>query len=98
MTLRKLPAYQLAMFFCFRFTFFAILALYLGYLYQVSDLKLFLHRCSLYSKFTGCQFYPLGEYLRFIRVPENLKVGDKVVTLEIHSKHNLTLESIDKVS
>lgn len=45
----------------------------------------------------GCQFYPLGEYLRFVRVPENLRVGDKIMTLEVHGKHNLTLESIDKV-
>ncbi|XP_035703696.1 cadherin-89D isoform X2 [Folsomia candida] len=44
----------------------------------------------------GCQFLPMGEYLRFVRVPENLVVGEKIMTLEVLQKHNLTLESIDK--
>lgn len=47
--------------------------------------------------FAGCQFLPVGEYLRFVRVPENLRVGEKIVTLEVRQRHNLTLESIDKV-
>lgn len=47
--------------------------------------------------FLGCQFLPMGEYLRFVRVPENLVVGEKIMTLEVLQKHNLTLESIDKV-
>lgn len=53
--------------------------------------------CQLFLCFAGCQFLPLGEYLRFVRVPENLRVGEKIITLEVLQKHNLTLESLEKV-
>ncbi|KAF9791603.1 hypothetical protein SFRURICE_020002, partial [Spodoptera frugiperda] len=32
----------------------------------------------------GCNFYPVGEYLRFVRIPENLQVGDEVLRVEVH--------------
>ncbi|XP_060524594.1 cadherin-89D isoform X2 [Cylas formicarius] len=44
----------------------------------------------------GCQFYPQGEYLRFIRVPENLKVGEEVLRIEVHPRNNLVLQPIDR--
>lgn len=46
----------------------------------------------------GCQFYPPGEYLRFVRVPENLKIGDEVLRVEVHPRNDLTLLPVDKVS
>ncbi|XP_065157447.1 cadherin-89D isoform X2 [Atheta coriaria] len=45
---------------------------------------------------TGCQFYPPGEYLRFVRVPENLKVGEEVLKVEVHPRKNLSLKPVDK--
>ncbi|KAK4881949.1 hypothetical protein RN001_005268 [Aquatica leii] len=45
---------------------------------------------------SGCQFYPPGEYLRFVRVPENLKVGEEVLKIEVHPRRNLNLLSTDK--
>ncbi|XP_046673716.1 cadherin-89D isoform X2 [Homalodisca vitripennis] len=44
----------------------------------------------------GCQFYPLGEYLRFVRVPENLPVGGEVLQVEVHPRRNLTIQPVDK--
>ncbi|KAH1022570.1 hypothetical protein HUJ04_011952 [Dendroctonus ponderosae] len=44
----------------------------------------------------GCQFYPQGEYLRFVRVPENLKVGDEVLRVEVHPRNGLNLLPVDK--
>ncbi|XP_050312281.1 cadherin-89D isoform X2 [Anthonomus grandis grandis] len=44
----------------------------------------------------GCQFYPPGEYLRFIRVPENLRVGEEVLRVEVHPRNNLNLLPVDK--
>lgn len=46
----------------------------------------------------GCQFYPLGEYLRFVRVPENLPVGGEVLQVEVYPRRNLTIQPVDKVS
>ncbi|KAF6213709.1 hypothetical protein GE061_011431 [Apolygus lucorum] len=43
----------------------------------------------------GCQFYPLGEYLRFVRVPESLPVGDEVLLVEVHPRKNLTIQAVD---
>ncbi|XP_017781597.1 PREDICTED: cadherin-89D, partial [Nicrophorus vespilloides] len=43
-----------------------------------------------------CQFYPPGEYLRFVRVPENLKVGEEVLRVDVHPRRNLSLRPIDK--
>ncbi|XP_044003046.1 cadherin-89D isoform X2 [Aphidius gifuensis] len=45
---------------------------------------------------TGCQFYPVGEYLKFIRVPENLAVGAEVLSLEVHPRTQLTIIPIDQ--
>ncbi|GLH03452.1 Cadherin-89D [Gryllus bimaculatus] len=44
----------------------------------------------------GCQFYPAGEYLRFVRVPENVPVGGEVLQVEVHPRRNLTLQPVDK--
>ncbi|CAD6233777.1 GSCOCG00007273001-RA-CDS [Cotesia congregata] len=57
--------------------------------------KLFL-LLSLINNSTGCQFYPLGEYLKFVRVPENLPVGAEVLSLEIHPRSHLTIMPVDK--
>ena len=46
---------------------------------------------------TGCQFYPPGEYLRFVRVPENLRVGEEVLLLDVFPRRNLSIEPLDKV-
>ncbi|XP_076254284.1 cadherin 89D [Rhynchophorus ferrugineus] len=47
-------------------------------------------------KTDGCQFYPPGEYLRFVRVPENLKVGDEVLRIDVYPRNNLSLSPVDK--
>ncbi|XP_054267149.1 cadherin-89D-like [Macrosteles quadrilineatus] len=44
----------------------------------------------------GCQFYPAGEYLRFVRVPESLPVGGEVLQVEVHPRRNLTIQPVDK--
>ncbi|XP_045465404.1 cadherin-89D [Harmonia axyridis] len=46
---------------------------------------------------TGCQFYPPGEYLRFVRVPENLKVGEEILSIQVHPRNRLRLQPIDKI-
>ncbi|XP_049863722.1 cadherin-89D isoform X2 [Schistocerca gregaria] len=45
---------------------------------------------------TGCQFSPAGEYLRFVRLPENVPVGGEVLQVEVHPRHGLSLQPIDK--
>lgn len=45
----------------------------------------------------GCQFYPVGEYLKFIRIPENLAIGAEVLSLEVHPRTQLTIIPIDQV-
>lgn len=44
----------------------------------------------------GCNFYPVGEYLKFVRIPENLKVGDEVLKVEVHPRKNLNLQPVDR--
>lgn len=46
---------------------------------------------------TGCQFYPTGEYLKFVRLPENLPRGAEVLTLEVHPRNHLAIMPFDKV-
>lgn len=46
----------------------------------------------------GCQFYPAGEYLRFVRVPENVPIGREVLEIEVHPRRNLSIQPVDKVS
>jgi hypothetical protein len=46
---------------------------------------------------TGCQFYPAGEYLRFVRVPENAPVGGEVLQVEVYPRRNLSIQPVDKV-
>lgn len=62
---------------------------------QNSTLTNTIVKCFLLA---GCQFYPPGEYLRFVRVPENLKIGDEVLRVEVHPRNDLTLLPVDKVS
>ncbi|XP_067214901.1 cadherin-89D [Linepithema humile] len=45
---------------------------------------------------TGCQFYPVGEYLKFIRVPENLERGTEILSLEVHPRNRLVIMPVDK--
>lgn len=47
---------------------------------------------------SGCMFYPAGEYLRFVRIPENVPVGGEVLQVEVHPRRNLSLRPVDKVS
>jgi hypothetical protein len=47
---------------------------------------------------SGCQFYPAGEYLRFVRVPENAPVGGEVLQVEVHPRRNLSIQPVDKVT
>lgn len=42
-------------------------------------------------------FYPAGEYLRFVRIPENVPVGGEVLQVEVHPRRNLSLRPVDKV-
>ncbi|XP_063981837.1 cadherin-89D isoform X2 [Diachasmimorpha longicaudata] len=48
------------------------------------------------SSATACQFYPVGEYLKFVRVPENLPLGAEVLSLEVHPRSHLTIMPVDK--
>ncbi|XP_045496729.1 cadherin-89D isoform X1 [Colias croceus] len=43
-----------------------------------------------------CNFYPVGEYLKFVRIPENLNVGDEVLQVEVHPRKNLLLQPVDR--
>lgn len=45
----------------------------------------------------GCQFYPIGEYLKFVRVPENLEIGTEILSFEAHPRDRLVITSVDKV-
>jgi hypothetical protein len=45
----------------------------------------------------GCQFFPPGEYLRFVRVPETLPKGSEVLVVEVHPRRNLTIQPVEKV-
>ncbi|KAM0727270.1 Cadherin-89D [Formica fusca] len=45
---------------------------------------------------TGCQFYPIGEYLKFVRVPENLAIGTEILSFEAHPRDRLVITSVDK--
>ncbi|GBP73813.1 hypothetical protein EVAR_54865_1 [Eumeta japonica] len=38
------------------------------------------------SRVLRCNFYPAGEYLRFVRIPENLAVGEEVLRVEVHPR------------
>ncbi|KAL3277703.1 hypothetical protein HHI36_013048, partial [Cryptolaemus montrouzieri] len=44
----------------------------------------------------GCQFYPPGEYLRFVRVPENLRVGEEILPIQVFPRNKLVLLPVDK--
>ncbi|XP_068626137.1 cadherin-89D [Battus philenor] len=48
------------------------------------------------AELLGCNFYPVGEYLKFVRIPENLEVGDEVLQVEVHPRKNLVLQAVDK--
>ncbi|XP_032683086.1 cadherin-89D isoform X7 [Odontomachus brunneus] len=45
---------------------------------------------------TGCQFHPVGEYLKFVRVPENLETGTEILSLEAHPRNRLAILPVDK--
>ncbi|XP_049943213.1 cadherin-89D [Schistocerca serialis cubense] len=52
--------------------------------------------CSGDELAVRCQFSPAGEYLRFVRLPENVPVGGEVLQVEVHPRHGLSLQPIDK--
>ncbi|XP_012259272.2 cadherin-89D isoform X2 [Athalia rosae] len=45
---------------------------------------------------SGCQFYPVGEYLKFVRLPENLPRGHEILTLEVHPRKHIAIMPVDK--
>lgn len=47
--------------------------------------------------YKGCQFHPIGEYLKFVRVPENLGIGEEVIHFEAYPRSHLEIVSVDKV-
>lgn len=47
---------------------------------------------------TGCQFYPVGEYLKFVRVPEDLAKGTEILSLEAHPRNHISIMPVDKVN
>lgn len=51
----------------------------------------------IFSHISGCQFYPVGEYLKFVRVPENLETGTEILSLEGHPRDRLSIMPVDKV-
>ncbi|KAL4702872.1 hypothetical protein ACJJTC_003995 [Scirpophaga incertulas] len=61
-----------------------------------ANLLLVLVLCALVKRASCCNFYPVGEYLKFVRIPENLKVGDEVLKVEVHPRKNLHLQSLDR--
>ncbi|RZF45904.1 hypothetical protein LSTR_LSTR008281, partial [Laodelphax striatellus] len=61
---------------------------------QLCLVVLSLASCALFTQ--GCQFYPPGEYLRFVRVSESLKVGGEVLQVEVHPRRNLSIQPVDK--
>lgn len=64
---------------------------------NADSLKVSQHFSKKRCSFPGCQFYPLGEYLRFVRVPESLPVGGEVIQLDVYPRKNLILQPVDKV-
>ncbi|CAK9808610.1 Cad89D [Anthophora quadrimaculata] len=44
----------------------------------------------------GCQFFPIGEYLKFVRVPENLAKGTEILSLEAHPRNHVSIMPVDK--
>ncbi|XP_076546955.1 cadherin 89D isoform X2 [Osmia lignaria lignaria] len=48
------------------------------------------------DQIAGCQFYPVGEYLKFVRVPENLAKGTEILSLEAHPRNHISIMPVDK--
>ncbi|XP_078053550.1 cadherin 89D [Augochlora pura] len=48
------------------------------------------------DRVTGCQFYPIGEYLKFVRVPENLAKGTEILSLEAHPRNHISIMPVDR--
>jgi hypothetical protein len=46
---------------------------------------------------SGCQFHPVGDYLRFVRVPENVPVGGEILRVQVQPKGLLSIQPMDKV-
>lgn len=46
----------------------------------------------------GCQFYPIDNHFRFVRLSETTPVGSEVMQIEVHPRRNLSLQPIDNVS
>ncbi|OXU25849.1 hypothetical protein TSAR_005482 [Trichomalopsis sarcophagae] len=68
-----------------------------GFLKSGAVLALLITLTILPHLTTGCQFYPVGEYLKFVRVAENLRVGAEILTLEAHPRNHLTIMPVDKL-
>ncbi|XP_046736319.1 cadherin-89D isoform X1 [Diprion similis] len=45
---------------------------------------------------SGCQFYPIGEFQKFVRLPGNLPREHEVLTLEVHPRKHLAIMPVDK--
>lgn len=35
--------------------------------------------------------------MRFVRVPENTQVGETILKVEVHPRHNLTIQPVDRI-
>jgi len=46
----------------------------------------------------GCQFYPVDNHFRFVRLSETTAVGSEVMQIEVHPRRNLSLQPVDNVS
>ncbi|XP_020296621.1 cadherin-89D-like [Pseudomyrmex gracilis] len=69
-----------------------IFSLLIPYFWQITvGLLIFIVQCT-----TGCQFYPVGEYLKFVRVPENLEIRTEILSLEVHPRNRLVIIPVDK--
>ncbi|CAB3364238.1 Hypothetical predicted protein [Cloeon dipterum] len=44
----------------------------------------------------GCQFLPAGDYLRFVRVPENVPVGGEILRVQVQPQGLLSIQPMDK--
>lgn len=46
----------------------------------------------------GCQFFPVNNHYRFVRLSETTPVGSEVMQIEVHPRRNLSLQPTDNVS
>ncbi|KAK6627853.1 hypothetical protein RUM44_010332 [Polyplax serrata] len=45
----------------------------------------------------ACQFYPYGDYLRFVRVTEKTPLEETILEIDVYPRHNLTIQPVDRI-